>query len=337
MPELLSYLPLPQKLLNSNGPALLEVDRSSGKISTRQFTGINSLLKQGDLLVFNNSAVVRASVPVYFPGQKEYGKLHIGTSTSNSRLRIVEVRPRRLNEAISENSEIIISGTPEKVMLVRRHNVFERFFWAETESGRDLLEVANENGTFIRYDHVPFDLPENFYETEFSRIPGSVEFPSASRAFNSTILQESRNKGIETAEITLHCNLGSLEPFEFMDKHILLDEQYFISKAVADKISRTKVEGGRVIAVGTSAVRALESASLHGRLRSGQKNTEIFIEGDFKFRTVDAMITGLHEPDGSHISMISSFAGSEKLLEAYSIAQNKHLFWHEFGDLAFIH
>lgn len=334
-----SYLPLPAQLLYSKPleSRLLDLDRTTGKSKIGQFQSFASLLNRNDLLVFNNSALVRASLPVFIPSLGIYGKMHIGTSLSDNGKRIVEMRPKRLNETLSENSGIIISGTSERVILRERHSTFRRFFWAETESGKDLLDISERSGSYIRYDHIPFDIPDSYYETEFARIKGSVEFPSAARPFNSELIGEIEEICAGTAEITLHCNLGSLEPPEFMENGILLDEKYEIPVDTVEKIEETKNAGGRVIAIGTSVVRALESASLNEMVRSGQGKTELFIDSDYRFKAVDAILTGLHESEGSHISMISSFAGNENLIKAYYMAQKNNLFWHEFGDLAFIH
>ncbi len=335
---MVSAQPLPGELLygNSHQTRLLGINRKKGEVKTGYFTDIHRYIKEGDLLVFNNSEVVKASIPAYFPEIRRYGKIHVGTTTGRDGQRVVEPRPRYLNRLISRNMTALLSGTAETVTFARREPVFGRFIEASSESGRDILDITSERGSYIRYDHIPFDLPGRYYETYSSSVPGSVEFPSAGRPFSHPVIQKLKDRGAGSAYLTLHCNLGSLEPDEFLPSGRLLTEDYTISPETVDRIEQAKNRGGRVIAVGTSVVRALESAASGGRIVSGDAKTDIFIGRNFDFRVVDALFTGLHEYGGSHISMIGAFAGKKLLEHAYRIADRDRMHWHEFGDIAFI-
>lgn len=330
--------PLPPELLGRkrNEVKLLGINRRSGKMSSNRFDEITSMIKANDLLIFNNSKLVPASLNAYFPEIKKYGKIHIGNSRYDGDV-IVEPRPRGISEQLHEGDTVGLLGTSEVLILEKRHEDFGRFFWARNPGHKDPLQIANEFGSFIRYDHIPFDIPEIYYETSFGKYPGSVEFPSASRPFTNEILGRITNNGARIVEITLHCNLGSLEPQEFVSKNKLLDESFHIPDITSEIIQDTKKKGGRIIAVGTSVVRALESSCADGVMKSGSFRTELFISPGYEFQIVDSIITGMHEDLGSHIGMISAFSGVKNLERGYLLGRGEGYFWHEFGDLAFIY
>ena len=329
--------PLPPELLGKQRTdvKLLAIDTNSGKNKSIGFKRILHLVKPGDLILFNNSRLLRASVPAYFPELGIYGNIHVGTSIRNNQ-RLVEPRTGRASLGLEEGSTIELLGSGETMVLGERHKDFRRFFWAHSAGDSDPIKIAALHGRFIRYGHIPFDLPESYYETEFSRIPGSVEFPSAARPFTADLLKQISDKGVSIAQITLHCNLGSLEPHEFQNKTRLLDEQFHIPPETVELISEVKANGNRVIAVGTSVVRALESSIAGGKVKHGNFMTDLYIRPGFKFKVVDAMVTGMHEEEGSHIGMITAFAGKENLDNAYFEASRLGFHWHEFGDLALI-
>lgn len=329
--------PLPPELLGRKREdvKLLVIDRGLGTAQGAGFEDVVGFIGSGDVLVFNNSRTVRASIPVYFPDIGEYGEIHVGTSRGNNR-QLVEIRPKRLNEIIEPGSRANILGNEGRVKFFKRHSTFSRYFWAQSADGSDLLEIAGKIGKILRYGHIPFDIPESFYENDTGEIPGSVEYPSAARPFTGEVLDKLRAKGVIIRKITLHCNLGSLEPHEFNESGKLLDEQFTIPENTAASISEAKNSGRRVIAVGTSVVRALESAFKDDRVVPGDYSTELYIRGKFKFNVVDSMVTGMHEEQGSHIGMISSFAGKELLEKSYRKATEDDFAWHEFGDLALI-
>lgn len=337
MNEAVATAPLPSELLREKGihTRLLEVKRGRGYSGILPFDDLPSLLEENDLIVFNNSRLIKASLPLYFPDRKAFGTVNAGTSYVPGKGRIVEIRPKELNNIIAAGETAEITGTGSRITFNERDERFRRFFWAETLDGGDLLELASGSGNYIRYDHIPFDLPEKMYRTEFGRISGSVEFPSASAPFTDSVVENIRRGGTRIAEITLHCNLGSLELDEFDTSDRLLEEWYSVSRETARMMNDARKRGGRVIAVGTTVVRALESASLSGEIVPGTGITDLFIREGHIFRAVDAIITGMHEHDGSHIDMIAAFAGSGALEEAYGRAASENFLWHEFGDLAF--
>ncbi len=315
---------------------LISVDRKSGVYSSSGFLEIVHYLRKGDLLVFNNSELVPSAVPVFNSDTDSSGWLHFGTSRLDGMV-LVEPRPKSFNSSLqAERADLQLLGDRSTVRLERRHSRFSRFYWAKTgvdEAG--LREILDKYGAPVSYEHIPFKLPMDFYRSAHSIVPGSAEFPSASRPFTERVMNLVERKGVRRAYLTLHCNLSPLEPWEFDASAVLLEEKYSISRQTADIIEQTASEGGRVIAVGTSVTRALED-SYRGRIIPGESATELFIRPGYNFKCVDALITGLHDPESSHVEMISAFLDDSLLRSVYSTASSLGYQWHEFGDLSFI-
>ncbi len=326
---------------------LMVINRRAGTLSSDTFSSLPGYLNKGDLLVANNSSVVNSSFNAYFTDLEGYGRINVGT-TSSGELKLVEPRPMLLNKKLNGTSTVELIGTGRKVELVRRDNEFRRYWWADFKLGNEeLRNLLDGFGGPVSYDHLHAPVSAEDYRSVFSRVPGSVEPPSAALPFTDDTLMDLRDKGIGLAEVTLHCNLGSLEPFEFEGKNRLLQEEYMIPEDTMDKIVATKENGGRVIAVGTTVVRALESAAAeHVGLKDLQKHsrenggvnsvTDLYIRRGFGLEVVDGIITGMHEGDSSHLDMMSSFAGPDIFETAYSVASDLGYLWHEFGDSTLI-
>lgn len=315
---------------------LLTIDGKSGLYSSSPFTHLSRYLKSGDILVFNDSKLVPSSVAVFDVATGEKGSLHIGTSRKDGSI-LVEPRPKSFNRLLGEGPvEMVILGGSQRIFLEERHPVFSRFFWANTGQNEDeLRHMLYGYGSPVTYDHVPFKLPMSYYNTLFSMNPGSSEFPSASRPFTRRVVASLEGMGVATTTLTLHCNLSPLEPYEFESVDSLLEEEYNIPEKTADLLNSASSSGERVIAVGTSVVRALES-SFRGRVVPGHGVTDLFIRPGDEIRSVSGLITGLHDPESSHIEMISAFLDDSVLRSAYSTAASLEYEWHEFGDLSFI-
>lgn len=315
---------------------LLAIDTKSGTYSSVPFTDIPGLLRRGDLLVFNNSMLIPSSVPVFDNTTGRNGYLNFGTSWKEGMI-LAEPRPKSFNRLLgAAERDVTIIGPGAGMTLKGRHKAFQRFVWAGAESGEmQLSDMLLKYGAPLTYDHIPFKLPLEYYRTAFSTIPGSVEFPSAGRPFSRRVLEMLRKRGVGTAEITIHCNLSPLEPSEFDGSSSLLEERYVISHAAAEAINGAREAGGRVIAVGTSVVRALE-ASYDGRAVPRSAETDLFIRPGHKIKSVDGLVTGMHDPESSHVEMISSFVDDSLLQSAYSTALSLGFQWHEFGDLSLV-
>lgn len=336
-----SHLPSSVYEKERDGVKLLVLDRTNGTVSSDSFSSLADYLRSGDLLVVNNSKLVKAELSAYFPGIEEYGYIHFGTSWEGN-LVLVEPRPKHLNMKIGELEEVDLVGPQRSLRLVRRHDLFSRYWWADTGMTREEMHKTMEKyGRPITYDHVSFPVPLEYYNTPFSKIPGSVEPPSAGFPFTGKTVERLRQNGIEIAEITLHCNLGSLESHEFDSRVNLLDEEYSIPVSTLRKIDGVRKRGGRIVAVGTTVVRSLETCFSGKERCLGSAETvvgksELFIRRGFDFKVVDALITGMHDGDSSHIDMISALVGPELLETAYGLAVEWGYLWHEFGDITLI-
>ena len=204
-------------------------------------------------------------------------------------------------------------------------------------SGTDLVDLIYRLGKPIRYEYVsaPWDL--DYYQTVYATEPGSAEMPSAGRAFTWKLLLDLKRRGIDSAYIVLHTGLSSYMDDELDAQHPASEEEYFISATTAEKINQTRANGGRVIAVGTTVVRALESvADANGNVGEKQGYTQLKIDNRHRLKAVDGLLTGLHEPEASHLDLLSAFLPAEQIRAAYEEAIQRKYLWHEFGDLNLI-
>jgi S-adenosylmethionine:tRNA ribosyltransferase-isomerase len=207
-----------------------------------------------------------------------------------------------------------------------------RLWVAELAVPGSVMAFAAEHGRPIRYSYVHGHWPLDYYQTVFATEPGSAEMPSAGRPFTREILARLERKGVLVVPLVLHTGVASLESDEPP-----YPERYRVSPAAADAINTARIRGGRVIAVGTTVVRALETvASADGRVRAGEGWTDLVVTPDRGVYAVDAMLTGLHEPRSSHLAMLEALAGRRHIALAYGAALRARYLWHEFGDLHFI-
>jgi S-adenosylmethionine:tRNA ribosyltransferase-isomerase len=206
-----------------------------------------------------------------------------------------------------------------------------------SKTGTELIDLIYRIGQPVRYEYVsaPWDL--DYYQTVYAKEPGSAEMPSAGRAFTWRALFELRRRGIDFAYLVLHTGLSSYLDDELDRAHLASEEEYFLSEAAAEKINATRARGGRVIAVGTTVVRALESiAEADGRVQPAHAYTRLHIAGRHELKTVAGLLTGLHEPEASHLDLLSAFVPAERIHAAYNGAIQQRYLWHEFGDLNLI-
>lgn len=203
--------------------------------------------------------------------------------------------------------------------------------------GQQFFEQIYALGKPIRYEYVPDDWALDNYQTIYATEPGSAEMPSAGRAFSWDVMFRLKSAGVNTANIVLHTGLSSYMDDELDALHPASEEEYFISECAAEAIKKTRLAGGRVIAVGTTVVRALESEfARNGYLSAVHGRTRLHLNSKFTPKIVDGLITGLHEPQASHLDLLSAFVQPEKLFTAYQEALDKQYLWHEFGDVNLI-
>ncbi len=296
-----------------------------------RFTDLGAFLAAGDVVVVNTSATVPAAVDgrmpdgdpivVHFSGELPGGTL------------LVEVRqpdagttaPRFLDEPAT--IDLLGAG---RVHLHARFTGSQRLWLASAELGDEprLTDFLAAHGRPIRYRHVPREWPLDAYQTVFAREPGSVEMPSAARPFTTELVTELVGRGVLIVPVLLHTGVSSLEGEERP-----YPERYVVSRATADALNAARQNGGRVIAIGTTVVRALATVTDdRAVVHPGHGWTEVMVTPDTPVASIDALLTGWHEPESTHLLMLEAFAGRPALEQAYRAAVDGGYRWHEFGD-----
>jgi S-adenosylmethionine:tRNA ribosyltransferase-isomerase len=203
--------------------------------------------------------------------------------------------------------------------------------------GSELIDLLYCLGRPVRYEYVSRPWGLDYYQTVYAREPGSAEMPSAGRAFTWRLLFALQRRGIEAAHVVLHTGLSSYLDDALDAQHPASEEEYVVRQEAAEKINRARAANRRVIAVGTTVVRALESAAdAGGRIHAGHGYTRLHITADHELRAVDGLLTGLHEPQASHLDLLTAFLPAPTIRAAYEEAVRRGYLWHEFGDLNLI-
>ncbi|MBW3666542.1 MAG: S-adenosylmethionine:tRNA ribosyltransferase-isomerase [Actinobacteria bacterium] len=291
------------------------------------FSDLAAVLRAGDLLVVNNSDTIPASVPV--------DDLVVNFSTSlPGGLHVVELRRRSGSssqpwQGLHPRTVWLPGGGALELLAPYPLDSPSRRLWvAHPQLGVELGVYLARFGEPIRYPHVDAAYPLSDYQTIFGSTPGSAEMPSAGRPFTATLLAELVAAGVAVAPVTLHTGVSSLESGEMP-----YPEWYEVPPATVALVNHTRGRGGRVIAVGTTVVRALETVSDdRGRSHPGRGWTDLVISSGDGMRVVDGLVTGWHEPASTHLDMLEAIAGRERLVESYRAALSEGYLWHEFGD-----
>jgi S-adenosylmethionine:tRNA ribosyltransferase-isomerase len=296
------------------------------------FATLPDHLRSGDLVVVNTSATVGAALDVIIEGHGD-AVLHVSNELPGD-LWIVE--PRR-PVANGSTERLALGGDPKLVERTSGQPLFHllrtapdsgRLWLAIAAEGVDVASTLAVNGRPIRYQYVPRDWPLDAYQTVFATDPGSAEMPSAARPFTTAIVTRLVSKGIAVAPITLHTGVSSLEAGERPST-----ERYRVPASTARLANATRLGGGRVVAVGTTVVRALETVTdPAGSVHPGEGWTDLIVDPERGVRAVDGLLTGWHEPEASHLAMLEAIAGRQTLVAAYETAFSAGYRWHEFGD-----
>ncbi|TRW48134.1 tRNA preQ1(34) S-adenosylmethionine ribosyltransferase-isomerase QueA [Aliidiomarina halalkaliphila] len=313
---------------------LLTLDGPSGAISHQQFRELPNLLRAGDLLVFNDTRVI----PARLLGQKvSGGKVEVLVERVLDQHRVLA--HLRSNRSPKAGTKLLLENAVQATVMGREDALFEIAF----DPSRSVLEWLDA------YGHMPLppyiDRPDEAsdrerYQTVYSKKPGAVAAPTAGLHFDDAVMQALAEKGVETAYVTLHVGAGTFQPVRTDDirDHTMHSEYAEVPADVVAAVERTKARGGRVIAVGTTSVRSLESAAHfnQGTLAPFTAETNIFIYPGYRFHVVDAMITNFHLPESTLIMLISAFAGKEHVMAAYQAAIQAEYRFFSYGDAMFI-
>jgi S-adenosylmethionine:tRNA ribosyltransferase-isomerase len=289
------------------------------------FRDIRRFLEPGDLVVVNESATLPAALTARRDDGTELA-FHLSTELEPG---IWVVEPRKTAAGVGE-----VLSLPEgaHARLLSPHRESARLWVARLALPSPVYEYLHRWGRAIKYDYVQGDWPIESYQTVYAARPGSAEMPSAGRAFSEAILTELREDGVGIAAITLHAGVSSLEEHEPP-----YEEWFDVGAETADAINFTRAHGRRVVAVGTTVIRALESASDgSGRVEPASGWTGLVITPERGIGTADGLLTGFHEPRATHLAMIEALAGRRHIELCYEAALVSGYLWHEFGDLHLI-
>lgn len=306
----------------------LLVTTPDGNIHVR-FSDLPDYLNRGDVLVVNESATMPASLPA----EGNVGEFILNLSTDyGDGLWLAEPRWNSSTPGplpLSEGEQIRLPGVVGT--LLSKYPGLERLWFINLDG--DIERAIVEHGTPIRYGYVDQDYPIEAYQTVFARVPGSAEMPSAARPFTERVVQALRDKGVEIVPIVLHTGVSSLEvDSEELEAQTMYSEPFEVSAATAKAVNDAKAEGRRVIAVGTTVVRALESAWDGEQVRPISGFTRLYIHPGKGVHVVDGLLTGFHDPMASHLAMLYAIAGEGMVRSAYTEAVKAGYLWHEFGD-----
>ena len=340
LPEhLIAQAPLPDR----SGSRMLVLEGSTGNVFHRQFLELEALLNPGDLLVFNNTRVI----PARLYGQKQTGGR-------------VEILIERLKGDGSVLAHVRASKSPKEGSLIYitpdANGDISDFSLRVTGRSNALFELEAETGSVSQMmrlcGHIPLppyidreDTQEDRerYQTVYAKRDGAVAAPTAGLHFDEPMLEMLRLKGVETAYVTLHVGAGTFQPVRVDDiaNHRMHSEWLEVDEACVDAIRACRGRGGRVIAVGTTSVRSLETAAASAELSVGcpapfEGDSDIFLHPGCQFRVVDAMITNFHLPESTLIMLVSAFAGYEETMAAYATAVQKEYRFFSYGDAMFV-
>lgn len=346
----LYYYDLPQELI-AQTPAekrdmsrLLVLDRETGSITHRHFHDICEYLRPGDALVLNNSKVIPARI-----FGKRYAKNPDGTlSDAPSGSDIEVLLLKRLGD--NEWETLVRPGKKmQEGTRVRFSDKLEGTVKGIKDDGNRIIEFSYEGEFFSVLDEVgEMPLPpyitsressKDRYQTVYAKHEGSSAAPTAGLHFTEELLEKAKAMGVEIIYVTLHVGLGTFRPVkeDVITDHKMHSEFYTVSEESARKFNEVKKNGGRIISVGTTSCRTLESAvDENGFLSAKSENTEIFIYPGYKFKAIDCLITNFHLPESTLIMLVSALAGREKILEAYNTAVAEKYRFFSFGDAMFI-
>ena len=333
-PELEAHEPPELRGLRRDHVRLMVLPRFEGDAIHTKFDALGDFLQAGDLIVVNNSR----TLPALLPARDESG--------DEVEVRLAHRQSEDLWDALVLKGRTHV-GRPGMQLdfgqnltaQIMGQNAELPFLW-QVQFDRccsELLDLIYRIGFPIRYNYVLGELPLDLYQTVYAAEPGSVEMVSAGRPFTWEVLLKLKRKGIGLAAISLHTTLSSTRDDAIDRTHPNYEEEFDVSEATAQAINACHEQGGRVIAIGTTVVRTLETvAQQKGAMVSAHGRTRLHIAAGYQLRVVDALLTGMHEPESSDLDLLSAFIEPGRLKRAYLQAIEQGYLWHEFGDMNLI-
>jgi S-adenosylmethionine:tRNA ribosyltransferase-isomerase len=324
---------LPEELIaqhpseERSGSRLLQLDGSSGAVRDSLFADLPTLLQPGDLLVFNNTRVMPARL---------YGRKETGGQVEILIERVLEnahaLAHIRASKSPKPGSRILIGD--QSITTVGRQGVLFELALPEGDDFHALMAAHGHMPLPPYIDRSDDEFDAERYQTVYAREAGAVAAPTAGLHFDQAMLERLRAMGVDTAEVTLHVGAGTFQPVRVqnLDEHEMHSEWLEVSQQVCDQVERARARGGRVVAVGTTSVRSLETAAADGTLKPYVGDTRLFIRPGYKFQVVDCLLTNFHLPESTLLMLISAFAGYEHVMVAYRHAVEQRYRFFSYGD-----
>ena len=326
--ELIALHPLAQR----GDSRLLHVDGAAGTWTDRWFRDLPALMRPGDLLVFNDSRVIKARLR--------------GEKASGGRVEVLVERITGEHEALAHlraskkpgpGARLRLAGAIEAEVLGREGELFRLRF----DPARSLLAWLEAYGEVPLPPYIerpPEGADETRYQTVYARAPGSVAAPTAGLHFDADMLEQLRAAGVQTARVTLHIGAGTFQPVrvERVQEHRMHSERYEVPAETVAAVEAARARGGRILAVGTTSLRTLEAAAGGGALIAGSGETDLFITPGYRFRVVDRLITNFHLPRSTLLMLVYAFGGVELMRRAYAHAVEQRYRFFSYGDAMLI-
>jgi len=309
---------------------LLVLDCKENKINDYQFKNFDQFLKPKDLLVFNNTKVIKARI---FGAKETGGKVEILVERILNKKNVLA--QIRANKRPKTGSIIQLEDRDAAKIITRSNGMYELEFFSPVKNFIDhygelpIPPYLARSAEFIDNDR---------YQTVYAKKLGAVAAPTAGLHFDQEMLEQTRILDVDHAYITLHVGAGTYQPLkrENIEENKLHSEYIEVSKETCDSIAKSKNKGGRVIAVGTTTVRAIEAVSQNNEVLPWSGETDIFIKPDYRFKTVDALLTNFHLPKSSLLMLVSAIAGKEMTMKAYKYAIERKFRFYSYGDAMLI-
>lgn len=327
-PELIAQHPLPERAASR----LLHLNGGAGMLSQGRFAELPNYFRAGDLLVFNNTRVIKARL--------------MGRKASGGAVEVLVERVLdehhvlahvRASKSPQPGSELLLANELQVSVVERRGELFHLRF-AASDGVLNLLERYGAVPLPPYITHEPDDDDAQRYQTVFAKEPGAVAAPTAGLHFDQSLIDALCARGVAIAYVTLHVGAGTFQPVrvENLSDHVMHSEWYHVPQETVRAINRVRANGGRVTAVGTTTLRALEGAAVTGTLESGYGETNIFILPGFRFNMVERLITNFHLPKSTLLMLVSAFGGIENIRRAYAFAIKDRYRFFSYGDAMLI-
>ena len=330
--------PLPRELIaqfpTAERPAsrLLQLDGVTGVLADLEFRDIVGLLAPGDVMVFNNTRVIKARLA--------------GRKNTGGQVEVLVERVLSPDQALAqvrashpprEGSTLTLADAVEATVVARRGEFYQLRF----ERCSDVFALLDRYGAVPLppyIEHAPAPADEARYQTVYAREPGAVAAPTAGLHFDEPLMEALRNRGVECAYLTLHVGAGTFQPVRVQNivEHEMHGEWYHVPERTVEAVNRARAAGGRVLAVGTTSLRALETAAASGELKAGYGETRLFIFPGYRFRIVECLLTNFHLPKSTLLMLVSAFGGVDNIRRAYEHAIARRYRFFSYGDAMLI-